>query len=451
LNGWLSSHTYWEQSEMNGVDRGASIDLDRKLTPRFSIFGNGSLQYFAKINEIRAGDTVTQNASGQPVVTPGQIVEGNAPDVNIEQGVGGFRFALTPLTELELSGGPYSVSYGESPASNEEIRDRDGWFAGLSLDHQLTALDKLSFNLSTSNNDQDDIVSGTTLVVSGSELVANPTTFPLEVAEIDTGKSRSEQQSVTVGWQRLWSPVWRTNLAVGVRRLHTEVTGATRGATQVIVPPVCIPLPPGPPLCFPGDTPEESTAFTQNDFDDTGPGIVGELQVTRTFARSALSFGYSRETRSTSSAVTSDVNVDTFSFQYSHQLAERVRLGLFGNYELYGTANDNPSLVGAEYVEGSLDPLDPDSTPLYTCPSGKLIETGSGRTRIGQCETSQSNALHSQLLVLSARLDWQLRKRLGTFAVFRYYDRSGDEELFGNDYDKFNFGVGFRYNYDLDL
>lgn len=443
VNGWLSSHSYWEESKLNGVDRGASLDFDQKLTPRFSLFGSGSLLYFADHNEIRENGTVTSDEDGQPIVTPGEIIEGNVPDVTIDQGIGGVRYALTPLTDLSLSGGPYSVSYGESAAGGTENRDRGGWSAELSLDHQLTPIDEISFDLNATSTDNEDVVFATEAFEVRPPLGSQPGS---QLVDLETGKSISEQQSLTVGWKRQWSPVWSTNLAVGARRLHTEVNGASGVGTQVIiVPPLCIP--------FLGCTvggPTPSATATKSDFDDTGPGVVGELHLTRSFLRSSLDLGYSRVTRSTSSAVTSDVDVDTFSLVYTHLLAERVTLRLSGNYELYESANDSPSLVPAEYIVGSVD-ID-SRRPRYWCPNGgKRVVTGSGVAKVGQCETSEDNALHSQTLGLTARIDWQLRKRLGTFAVFRYFDRSGDEELFGNDYNKVNFGVGFRYFYDLDL
>jgi hypothetical protein len=40
---------------------------------------------------------------------------------------------------------------------------------------------------------------------------------------------------------------------------------------------------------------------------------------------------------------------------------------------------------------------------------------------------------------------------LATFITFRYYDQMGDPGLFGNNYDKYTVGVGFRYAYDLEL
>ncbi|MGH9888843.1 MAG: hypothetical protein ACREBE_25145, partial [bacterium] len=189
-------------------------------------------------------------------------------------------------------------------------------------------------------------------------------------------------------------------------------------------------------------------AFASTDFEDTSPLVVGEIRLTRTFMRSLLSLGYVRETRSTSSSITSDVNTNTFDLLFTHRLAERVTVRINGSLELSENANDSADLEGAQYIAGSFDPV---TGPHFTCPAGKLVVTGSGAAKLGQCEVNGNNSVRSQALLLTARLDWQLRKRLGTFAVFRYYDRSGDEELYGNDYNKVNFGVGFRYFYDLDL
>ena len=50
-----------------------------------------------------------------------------------------------------------------------------------------------------------------------------------------------------------------------------------------------------------------------------------------------------------------------------------------------------------------------------------------------------------------ARLDWQLKKRLSTFVLFRYGDRNGDVRLFGQNFDKYTVGIGFRYDYALGL
>ena len=48
-----------------------------------------------------------------------------------------------------------------------------------------------------------------------------------------------------------------------------------------------------------------------------------------------------------------------------------------------------------------------------------------------------------------ARIDWQLYRRLSTFATLRYGDRNGDELLFGQDYNKFFVSIGFHYDYAL--
>jgi len=425
MNGWLSSHSYWEESELNGIDRGVSLEVDRKLTPRFTIFGNGSLQHFADHNEIRESDSIGTSSTGQPVIQPGQLVEGASPTVNLDQGVAGVRYLLTPRSQLELTGGPFSVSYGHNDTGVFDNRDRDGWFGSLSLDYQLTVLDKLSIGLSANNTNLQDVVSGQTYVYE-SPFAPAPTIFDLQ-----TGESHSEQQSVNLGWYRAWSPAWSSNLSVGVRRLHTEVTGASTPATQVV-------------LLFGFPIPNLLPVYVASDFDDTGPGLVGEFRITRSFTRSALALGYSRETRSTSSNVTSDVNVDTFDLTFTHRLAERVTFRLTGSYQLYETANDSPALVPAAYVQVP--------EPALACQPGMTLRLmSSGQSILGQCEGGTGNALQSQTFGAAARIDWQLRKRLATFVVFRYYDRSGDAALLGNAFNKYNVGLGFRYLYDLDL
>jgi len=40
---------------------------------------------------------------------------------------------------------------------------------------------------------------------------------------------------------------------------------------------------------------------------------------------------------------------------------------------------------------------------------------------------------------------------LSTFVVLRWVNRSGDPQLFGNPYDKWNVGVGFKYDFALDF
>src|SRR5262249_522099 len=54
LDGWLNSRTYWDESDLSGVDRGAGGGFDRTVLPRFSVFGDGSYQRVAPHAEIFA-------------------------------------------------------------------------------------------------------------------------------------------------------------------------------------------------------------------------------------------------------------------------------------------------------------------------------------------------------------------------------------------------------------
>ena len=433
LNGWLSNHLYWDEADMNGTDRGGSLAFERKVSPRFDVFGNGSLERYTSRDEIRSGP----GATGQD----GVILSAGAPDVNIDQGTGGLRYNFDLRTRSELSGGPFDVSYNHHPLGQTTYRDRDGWFVNWNLTHQLTQLDKLTLDLGANVTDQQ---STTAAFFDQTNGLNSTTSIPL-----DTGKSRSEQQSVTFGWERAWSPVWLTGISVGVRRLDSHISGASRQAST----PAPTLIDEGGNVVF-GFAP--TNTFIPVDFDDTGPAMIGTLTVRRSFERSLLTFTYERETQVASGALSSDVNVDTFSLEYTHRLAERVTLGLMGDFNYYVSANDSPQLEPAYFTPVPVTDWNPAAGATYTCgglfgPGGKLIVTGKAPFNFGQCEVGTSSELTGQRLSLGARLDWQMRKRLGSFLYVRYYDQRGDPGLWGNDYNKYLIGVGFKYAYDLEL
>ena len=119
---------------------------------------------------------------------------------------------------------------------------------------------------------------------------------------------------------------------------------------------------------------------------------------------------------------------------------------LLGSYEHYVSANNSSQFGPATYIPGSFNPI---TGPEYACSSGALITNGSGASKTGQCLLGTSSTLRSNFALATARFDWQLRKRLTTFVVVRYVDRSGDAQLFGNAYNRFNVGIGFHYDYNL--
>src|SRR5262249_13584892 len=148
-------------------------------------------------------------------------------------------------------------------------------------------------------------------------------------------------------------------------------------------------------------------------------------------------------TRTSSSLFASNVNVDSYAIYYIHHLAPRVTFNLRASYEHYESVNNNTQFFPAAYVFDSFNPV---TGPEYVCLAGSLTTSGSGINKTGQCRISQRSALRSDLWSGVARIDWQLFKRLSTFVVFRYQDRNGDELLFGQNYDKLNAGIGFRYD-----
>ena len=429
VEGWLSSHTFWEESGLNGVDRGIGANFDRMLLPRLSLFGNGGYQRVAPRAEVARADTVTftnpgEGVPGQPVITPGQIVQGSVPNVDLGQGEFGVLYLLTPIDKLTVSGGPYSVHYLSTTFANSEFRDQNGWFARATLQRSLTALDRLSVSLVETPTDLSNV---TTNVVE----VQDPT--DPHSADINTGKSVSDQQSLSIGWDRSWSEVWTSHLSIGVRRLHSQTLGVTRGITRVAAVPG-------------GVVPFED--FVPMNFDDTGPGLIGELSIDRSLPRGRLSFSFRQETTNTGSLSATDVNVSTLEASWIHRLSALATFTLQGRYQYYKSTNNLTQIGPASYVEGSFNPI---TGPEFTCSAGSLIISGSGRNKGGQCSLGSGSSLSSNYANASARIDWQLRKRLSTFAVVRFEDRVGDVQLFGNDYNRYTVGVGFTYTYSLGL
>lgn len=427
IQAWLASHTFWEESRLNGVDRGVGAAFDRTIMPRVSLFANGSYQRLAPHSEIRGPSTVTLDPNpppgvpGEVVVQPGELLEGNAPSVDLGQGELGGEYLLSPRSKLTLRGGPFLIDYLDNAPNAETLRDRSGWFANLALQRSLTAQDRFTAELGANSTDIAEANFGARTLADG------------DVVEISSGKSTSDLQSLSLGWSRTWSEYWTTSASVGVRRLHSETLGVTRPITRVTAVPGIV---------------QPFTDFVPTDFDDVGPGLIGELSLQRTLPRGFVSFSYARETRTTSSVFASDVNVDTVLAMWVHRLSSRAKFSLTGRYEHYVSVNDVTQIVGATYVPGSFNPI---TGPEFVCASGSLIISGSGPDKGGQCQLSNGSSLASDSWYASAQVDWQLRKRLFTFVFVRYEDRAGDEQLFGSDFNKFNVGVGFRFDYGLGL
>jgi hypothetical protein len=430
LYGFLSEHLYWSESKLSGIDRGFGGDIERKIFPLTTVFANGSYQRLAAHAEIRGANNVVTipgeapGVPGETVITPGELIEGATPDVNLAQGTFGLRQQLTPRLQLELSGGPFSIDYLGANQGVNGLRDRSGWSAGGTFDYTLTPIDRVSLDLRGNSTDFSDAFSQQAFFVDDP---ANPHSIA-----INTGKTRSDQQSLTLGWLRTWSELWSTTIAVGGRRLYTRTTDALRPLTRVGVSQFGV-------VSF--------TDFVPEEFSDTGPGVVGEFTLKRLLPRGEAALSYSRETRTTSSLFASNVNVDTVSLGWVHRLSPRATFTLRGSYEHYESVNNNAQFFPATF-DGVFNPI---TGPEYSCPIGFLITDGSGINKTGQCRINQRSALHSDSYSAVARVDWQLWRGLSTFAVIRYGDRNGDVQLFGQNYDKYNVGIGFRYDYSLGL
>ncbi len=421
LTGWLSSHTYWSESELNGVDRGVAVDVDRTILPRIALFGNGSYQRVAPRGEVRGPNIVTVGGSpgapGEPVVSPGQLIAGATPNVDLGQAEIGARYSLSPRSRLSLSGGPYSVDYLERSQPFSQFRDQSGWFTRLSLLRNWSAVDSLRVTLGANGSTLDDFSN---------------------TGVLHSGTTNSDQQNLTFGWERHWNELWTTGVSIGVRRLVSQTKDASRRITFAELDPNA---PGGPAIVG-------VVGVVPTDFDSVGPGIIGGFSIERVMPRGGIALSYQRETRTTSSLFAADVNVDTVTASYIHRLSSRATLTFLGSFEHYESVDESPQIFPATYIPGSFNPI---TGPDFVCAEGTLVTQGSGDDKGGQCEVTGSQTLTSNNWFASARLDWQLRKRLSTYAIFRYEDRIGDDLLFGNDYSRFTVGVGLTYAYDLGL
>jgi hypothetical protein len=78
----------------------------------------------------------------------------------------------------------------------------------------------------------------------------------------------------------------------------------------------------------------------QANFSNSGTGLIGSLSIQRVFARSLLRLEYDRDTRSTGGSGRTNFDIDSFTLSLTHQLAERVKLTLSGNYSIYHSVTD---------------------------------------------------------------------------------------------------------------
>jgi len=391
----------WSDSKLSGIDSRVRGDFERHLTPRFSLLGNGVLEYFSGYEEIRDDSPTSSDPSG----LPGDVILAEQPSWKRDQIGAGFRYMLTPRLTLRLNGSAGRVNYeqlGATSSSSGEYRDRSLLGARGMLQYQLTALDQLSLLLNTDDTSYQDI---------------------------GTGTNDSEIWNTQVAWTRTWSPVWSSSVSIGVRSID---------ATQKDVPQS-------------GGSVLGTVPLAAKSFSSSGTGLIGSLIIQRTFERSALRLAYDRDTRSTGGSGRTNFDIDSFTLSLTHQLAARVKLTLSGDYSLYHSVTDEmpnyaaqvsgtsafcvfggaPAIAGYQSFAGF-------NFPVYQCVGGSSEETRD----------------YTSLL---ARVDWQMRTRLNGYFVARYYKALTDQTLGSGidiqteDINKLTVGVGFRYFWDLDL
>jgi hypothetical protein len=407
----------WNQSELSGIDGSARGDFERMLTPRLSILGNGLLETYSGYEEI-----------GEP---GNELLEEQPPWKRDQLGAG-LRYKLTPRTTFRLSGSVGRVNYehvdptislsNPTGVQSGQYRDRGLFDARASLVYQLTVLDELSLVVGNEDTSYQDV---------------------------GTGSNDTAIWNTQVGWSRNWTPVWSTSATLGLRALDTTQDDVPQSGTLVRYrlntrtgrfDPYAEPVPLG-----------------QANFSNSGTGLIGSLAIQRAFARSLLRFSYDRDTRSTGGAGRTNFDIDSLTLSLTHQLAERVKLTLSGNYSLYHSVTDKlPS------YRASVDGSGIGGERVF-CASGGVVTavaeltlTSGGVVPVLQCigGSSEEKRKYTSLL---ARIDWQLRRQLNAYLVARYYHALTDQtlgsasEIQTENMDKVTLGVGFRFAWDLGL
>ncbi len=175
----------------------------------------------------------------------------------------------------------------------------------------------------------------------------------------------------------------------------------------------------------------------ENDFpggSDSSVGLVGSFGLVRALPRGSASLNYSRESRGESSGYPS-VDVDTFDLSFVHRFSERQRLTLSGSWSKFVSAGDT------QFVNPSFFAL----VGPNTCIDAGFV--------VIPCLIVGDDEVDSKALRASARLDWQLRKRLFTFVSVNWVDidsaNTGVRRI--SEYNKLLTTFGFRYLYDMEL
>ena len=80
----------WQESDLSGIDGLARGEFNRKLTPRFNLFGDGLLEHYSGYEEIVEG-----GSTSTPGGLPGEVILGEQPSWMRDQIGLGFSYMLT--------------------------------------------------------------------------------------------------------------------------------------------------------------------------------------------------------------------------------------------------------------------------------------------------------------------------------------------------------------------
>jgi hypothetical protein len=447
-----TGRSVWEESDLSGIDGRANLEFDQTLTPIFGVFGSAGLVHYDDYQAIIGSPQTVLVETGDGGLTGTDVVDGpvsapQQPALNTDELLLGVKFVLGPRTDFRLSGSAGRWNYEKVEpifstisgqlvgAKPNDFRDRTILNGRALLSHRLTPVDTLDLIV-----DQDST----------------------EYQNLGTGAAESDITSARIGWSREWSPRWLTSLNIGARTLKStdsEVPGYLGGSVLAILPsqPGCVQY---SGIVFQCPT---NAFIGYEDKTDRGTGLIGGISIQRTFARSILRISYDRDTRSTGGAGQTDFDIDAFRADFVHRLSERVRLTVRGEYTLLHSTADEiapyPASVSIFDAGGG------EVGYRATCGGlggsaqevGSFIPPGGSAAIPGfQCFGGSSEETR-KFTIVSARVDWQVRRRMTAYFAARYFqpivDRQGgnSREFRVTDYDKFTFGLGLRYEWESAL
>ncbi len=285
----LRSRTYWSESDLDTVDRFGRLDLERKLTPRATLFST------ARVDLADDADTIEDD---------GRVLQGGRDDARLVEGSLGMRYAIGLRTQLTTSVSYAGRDYGDRRSSYDQSRrDSDFYLASATLQRVLGLKDVFELNAGYQRNRFDD----------------------LRHIPLGAGETTDDVYSATASWRRQWSARWRTVATGGVRRLRSEQEDAV-----VNLNPIFRFFPPSLWELF----------AVRDDTTSASSGLIGSFSLTRAFRRSQLDLGVSYLTQATG-GLGSTLDTTSLTGAFSHRMSERVTARLDARYDKSRSAMDD--------------------------------------------------------------------------------------------------------------